>query len=89
MNDERRADLRAIIRKAEDIRNYICDLDGSILVALSEEEDAYDSMGPGLQATQRGLDSEAALEALNAATDSCAEMYDSLNALIDTIEEVL
>lgn len=61
MNNERRARIRAIISKLEELNSEIEDI-------RSEEQDAFDNMPEGLQSSERGDQAQEAISNL----ESCS-----------------
>ena len=74
MNNERRKRLSAIVKMVDDIRV-------ALNLIQNEEQDAYDNLPEPLQCSDRGIDIEMAVEALNKADESLCEtkkhLYDA------------
>lgn len=58
----------------------------NVEAVLEEEQDAYDNMPEGLQQSERGQASEAALEALEEAQGNVQEALDLLEEAISALE---
>ena len=71
MNKERRKRIASAIRKIEDLVQDI----------LADEQEAYDNMPEGLQASENGMVSEEAQENLEAAIDSLEEAISYLEEI--------
>lgn len=74
MNNKRRKEIKEILDKLSDCKD-------SLEKILSNEEDAYESMGEGLQCSEVGEISEEAQEHLN-------EAIESLDNTISELEEI-
>lgn len=75
MNNARRKVLNSIIARLEDLQT---DLQG----VLDEEQEAYENMPEGLQASERG-------EAMETAIDNMAEAVDAFEDLASLIQEAI
>jgi hypothetical protein len=75
MNKQRRGEINEIIQ----------DLFGSktkVETVLAEEENAFESMPEGLQSSERGMNSENAIDILNESVDKLQEIIDELSDIM-------
>lgn len=72
MNAQRRKEIEAVLNELADLRNRVEALHG-------EEQDAFDNLPEGLQASERGQASEAAASALDGALSAFDDIESSLN----------
>lgn len=75
MNNERRKQIREIVKKVEGIQS-------DLNMVLDDEQYAYDSMPEGLQNSERGFNSEESIDLLGEAIDSIGDCIDSLNNIM-------
>jgi chaperonin cofactor prefoldin len=75
MNNERRKQLRELIKKIEVLKDELERIE-------NDEEFAYDSMPEGLQATLNGMNSEEAIDKMN-------EAIECIDEAIECIEEII
>lgn len=71
MNNKRRNQIAALLDRIEEVCTEIEDLQ-------SEEQDYYDNMPESLQGSEKGENAEAAIDALNSATQSLREAVEFL-----------
>lgn len=83
MNKERRKKLDLlgikmgnIIKEIEDIRNQLNDV-------LVDEENAFDSMPEGLQASERGMNSEESIDLMYDIKDKLEQCIENINDIIN------
>lgn len=72
MNAQRRKEIQAVLNELADLRSRVDTLH-------NEEQEAFDNMPEGLQASDRGQASEAAASALDDALSAFDEIETSLN----------
>jgi len=72
MNAQRRKEIEAVLNELADLRSRVESLHG-------EEQDAFDNMPEGLQASERGQASESAASALDDALSAFDDIESSLN----------
>ena len=75
MNNERRKQLKELIKKIEILKSELERIE-------SEEEFAFDSMPEGLQGTLNGMNSEEAI-------DKMTEAIECIDEAIECIEEII
>jgi hypothetical protein len=75
MNKQRRNEINKIIQELSQIQ-------GKMETVLAEEENAFESMPEGLQCSERGMNSEDAIDILN-------ESVDKLNEITDELSEIM
>ena len=73
MNNTRRKQIQAIIDKLEDLKS-------DIECLKDEEQEAFDNLPEGIQASERG-------EAMETAVYNLEEAYDNLDSVIDSLTE--
>ena len=83
MNKERRKKLDLlgikmgnIVKEIEDIKNQLNDV-------LIDEENAFDSMPEGLQASERGMNSEESIDLMYDIKDKLEQCIDNINDIIN------
>lgn len=83
MNKERRKKLDLlgikmgnIVKEIEDIKNQLNDV-------LVDEENAFDSMPEGLQASERGMNSEESIDLMYDTKDKLEQCIDNINDIIN------
>lgn len=83
MNKERRKKLDLlgikmgnIVKEIEDIKNQLNDV-------LIDEENAFDSMPEGLQASERGMNSEESIDLMYDTKDKLEQCIDNINDIIN------
>ncbi len=79
MNNIRRKELAAIVDLANKLSTLLDEIRNDLENIRDEEQDAYDNMPEGLQASERGENSEAAI----------SQMEDALSMLTDLDPETL
>ena len=104
MNKERRASLSAIVKDVTELQTAvaaavaalsnveIANLSGPIEEVKDEEQDSFDNLTEGLQATERGQQMQAAVEAMDEAMNTLNEIAEAIEVLDDLdgkIDEVL
>lgn len=75
MNNQRRKEIKKIIEKMYDIKTEIESV-------LSDEEFSFDNMPEGLQNSERGMNSEEAIDLLN-------EAIDNIEGSIENLEDII
>lgn len=85
MNNARRKTITDLITKANEIESLANDLAQQIADLQAEEQDSFDNLTEGLQATERGQASEAAADALQEAVSAIEE---AASAAIETISNL-
>lgn len=83
MNKERRKKLDLlgikmgnIVKEVEDIKNQLNDV-------LVDEENAFDSMPEGLQASERGMNSEESIDLMYDIKDKLEQCIENINDIIN------
>lgn len=83
MNKERRKKLDLlgikmgnVVKEIEDIKNQLNDV-------LVDEENAFDSMPEGLQASERGMNSEESIDLMYDIKDKLEQCIDNINDIIN------
>ena len=74
MNNERRKKIRKLIDEIERIKSEID-------FVLDDEQYSFDNMPENLQCSERGNNSEDAIDCLSDAIDSIKEAIDTLNSI--------
>lgn len=110
MNNTRRKKIRKVIHELESVKNQlestqlaesdavlkIVNLNQAIQEIADEEQDSFDNMPESLQASDRGAQSEAAIDILNDAVSeaeglgsdaSSEEIIEAIEAIISSLEE--
>ena len=75
MNNSRRLKLSALQGKLVEIKEYIEEI-------KTDEEMAFDNMPENLQGSQKGEESEEAIDYMDQAIDSIEEAIDSIDSII-------
>lgn len=73
MNNTRRKQIQGIIDKLEELKS-------DIEILKDEEQEAFDNLPEGIQASERG-------EAMETAAYNLDEAYESLDSVIDSLTE--
>lgn len=83
MNKERRKKLDLlgikmgnVVKEIEDIKNQLNDV-------LVDEENAFDSIPEGLQASERGMNSEESIDLMYDIKDKLEQCIDNINDIIN------
>lgn len=66
MNKQRRKEIKKAISKISELKDLVENI-------LSEEQEAYENMPEGIQASENGMNSEEAQESLEAACEAIEE----------------
>lgn len=85
MNDQRRKQIRKLIKKLEDMR---CDITARVeeITELQEEEQEYlYNMPESLQYADKGLKAEAAIDLLSEAASTLDSMYCDLEDVLENL----
>lgn len=72
MNNKRRKEISKIVSTLEDVRDRLSDI-------VDEEQCAFDNMPESLQGSDRGSESEEAIDCLNDALDSIESALEYLD----------
>lgn len=75
MNNKRREEINNAIEKLNSVYTDINRI-------LDDEQDSYDNLTPGLQATARGEKSEESIGLLSDASDNLSDCIDILNSIL-------
>jgi Zn-dependent M32 family carboxypeptidase len=75
MNKQRREEINKIIQDLFGIKT-------KMETVLAEEENAFDSMPEGLQSSERGMNSEDAIDILSESVDKLKEIIDELSEIM-------
>jgi len=95
MNKIRRAALQEIIdtltklRSALDNGDALSDLRGELDSVQADEQESFDNMPEGIQASEQGQASESAAEAIESASGSLDDAMSSLSEVLDSIDSAL
>ena len=74
MNNKRRKEISKIVSALEDVR-------GRLSEVVDEEQSAFDNMPESIQGSDRGCESEEALDSMNDALDSIESAIEYLDIL--------
>jgi len=85
MNKDRRKRLEAIREKVEEIKTEFESVAQDLIDIGAEEQEAFDNMNEGLQASETGQRIEAAADALSNAVGEIENV--DLQAVLDGIDE--
>ena len=72
MNNQRRKEISKIVSTLEDVRDRLSDI-------VDEEQCAFDNMPESIQGSDRGCESEEAIDCLNDALDSIESALEYLD----------
>ena len=72
MNNKRRKEISKIVSTLEDVRDRLSDI-------VDEEQCAFDNMPESIQGSDRGCESEEAIDCLNDALDSIESALEYLD----------
>lgn len=88
MNKNRRKELMGWVRKAEDWAAQGEKLKGELENICSDEQDYFDNMPENLQGSQRGMDAEEAIDAMNEAIESMGNAIEAAEEAASCIDEI-
>ena len=88
MNKNRRKALMEWVKKAEDWAAQGESLRDELENICSEEQDYFDNMPENLQGSQRGMDAEDAIEAMNEAIESMNNAIEAAEDAASCIEDI-
>lgn len=74
MNNKRRKEILKIVSTLEDVRDRLSEV-------VDEEQSAFDNMPESIQGSDRGCESEEALDSMNDALDSIDSAIEYLDIL--------
>ena len=88
MNKMRRKELMEWVKKAEEWAARGEDLKGMLEDICSDEQYYFDNMPENLQGSQRGMDAEEAIDAMNEAIESMNNAIDAAEEAASCIDEI-
>lgn len=88
MNKNRRKKLMEWVNKAENWAAQGEELKSELENICSEEECCFDNMPESLQGSQRGMDAEEAIDAMNEAIESMDNAIEAAEEAASCIEEI-
>lgn len=88
MNKNRRKELMEWVSKAEVWAAQGEELKNELENICSDEEDYFDNMPENLQGSQRGMDAEEAIDAMNEAIDCMGNAIESAEEAASCIEDI-
>lgn len=88
MNKNRRNELMEWVKKAEDWAAQGEELKDALENICSDEQDYFDSMPENLQGSQRGMDAEEAIDAMNEAIESMENAIEAAEEAASCIEDI-
>ena len=88
MNKMRRKELMEWIRKAKEWAVQGEELKDVLEKICSDEQDYFDNMPENLQGSQRGMDAEEAIDAMNEAIESMDNAIEAAEEAADCIEDI-
>lgn len=74
MNNKRRKEISKIVSALEDVRDRLSEV-------VDEEQSAFDNMPESIQGSDRGCESEEAIDSMNDALDSIESAIEYLDIL--------
>lgn len=86
MNNKQRKELAAAAERISGLTADLEDLTDILTEHQEEEQDKFDNMNDGLQASERGQATEAAATALQEAIDALQEAMTNLETATDAID---
>lgn len=87
MNDTRRKELRKIITRLEKINYELREINSDLMDIITEEEEAYDNLPEGIQASERGEKMQNTIDQLYDAQSDLDDM--DLEEIYNQIEEII
>jgi len=83
MNNQRRASIRKLIERTDELRGQIDDLHQEIDTIKSEEDEYFDNMPESLQSGEKGEKAQAAIDAIQTAIDvlECIDFDEIVSSL--------
>ena len=88
MNKNRRKELMEWVKRAEDWSALGESLRDELENLCSEEQDYFDGMPENLQGSQRGMDAEDAIEAMNEAIESMNNAIEAAEDAASCVDEI-
>ena len=88
MNKNRRKELMEWVKKAEDWAAQGESLRDELENICSDEQDYFDNMPENLQGSQRGMDAEDAIDAMNEAIESMNNAIEAAEDAASCIDEI-
>jgi hypothetical protein len=88
MNKMRRKELMEWVRKAEDWAAQGEELKSGLENICSDEQEYFDNMPENLQGSQRGMDAEEAIGAMNDAIESMNNAIEAAEEAASCVEEI-
>lgn len=89
MNNDRRKELKKIIKKFESLKETLQDIKIDVDWAYDEENDAYESMPEGLQNSSKGETIEENLTDLDWVRDDIFHFINSVDTWIENYNNVI
>jgi hypothetical protein len=88
MNKMRRKELMEWVKKAKDWATHGEELKSELENICSDEQDYFDNMPENLQGSQRGMDAEEAIDAMNEAIESMDNAIEAAEEAASCIEDI-
>lgn len=88
MNKNRRKELMELARRAETWAAQGEELKDALENICSDEQDYFDNMPENLQGSQRGMDAEEAIDAMNEAIECMNNAIEAAEEAASCIEEI-
>lgn len=88
MNKNRRKELMEWVKKAEDWAAQGEELKDALENICSDEQDYFDGMPENLQGSQRGMDAEEAIDAMNEAIESMGNAIEAAEEAASCVDEI-
>ena len=88
MNKNRRKELMEWVIKAKDWVAQGEEIKGELESICSDEQDYFDNMPENLQGSQRGMDAEEAIDAMNEAIESMDNAIEAAEEAASCIEDI-
>ena len=88
MNKVRRNELMEWVRRVEEWAAHGEELKSQLENICSDEQDYFDNMPENLQGSQRGMDAEAAIDAMNDAIESIDNAVEAAEDAASCVEDI-
>ena len=88
MNKNRRKELMAWVKKADDWATQGEELKSRLENICSDEQEYFDNMPENLQGSMRGMDAEEAIDAINEAIASMENAIEAAETAASCIEDI-
>ena len=88
MNKNRRKELMEWVKKAENWAAQGEELKDVLENICSDEQDYFDNMPENLQGSQRGMDAEEAIDAMNEAIESMGNAIEAAEEAASCVDEI-